>query len=40
MKRKMHKILLLTSIVTAGILFLCSCSQKRPDEKLNDSLLE
>ena len=40
MKRKMHKILLLTSIVTAGILFLCSCSQKTPDEKLTDSFLE
>lgn len=40
MKRKIHKILLLTSIVTVGMLFLCSCSKKTPDEKLTDSFLE
>ena len=39
MKRKIHKILLLTSIVTVGMLFLCSCSKKTPDEKLTDSFL-
>ena len=40
MKRKIHKILLLTSIVIAGMLFLCSCSKKTSDEKLTDSFLE
>lgn len=40
MKRKIHKILLLTSIVAAGMLFLCSCSKKTSDEKLTDSFLE
>ena len=40
MKRKIHKILLLTSIVTVGVLFLCSCSKKTSEEGLTDSFLE
>ena len=40
MKRKIHKILLLTSIVTFGVLFLCSCSKKTSEEGLTDSFLE
>lgn len=36
---KIHKILLLTSIVTVGMLFLCSCSKKTSDENLTDNFL-
>lgn len=39
-KRQVRKILLLVSLVTVGILFLCSCSQNTAEEKLTDSFLE
>lgn len=40
MQRRIKKIMLLTSIVTAGVLCLCSCSKKTSEEGLTDSFLE